>query len=70
MIITDAMSKMVSQFTEALKDTRGFIKTSIEEIVDPFAMNIAQRSVQQPASNKKATSNSCNAITAVEEYVE
>jgi len=33
-IISDALSKVVSQFTDALKETKAFIKTSIEEIVD------------------------------------
>ena len=60
---------MVGRFKEALKDTKEFIKTSVEEIVDPFAMDSTQKSVQQPAPNQKATSNSHNAITAVE-YVE
>ena len=61
---------MVGQFREALKDTKEFIKTSIEGIVETFAMDSTQRSVQQPAPNQKATPNSYNAITAVEEYVE
>ena len=56
--ITDAMSKMVGQFTEALKDTKEFIKASIEEMEDPFAMDSTLRSVQQPAPNQMATSNS------------
>ena len=60
----------MGRFKEALKDTKEFIKTSVEEIVNPFAMNSTQKSVQQPAPNQKATSSSHNAITAVEEYVE
>ena len=60
----------MGQFMEALKDTIEFINTSIEEIMDPFAMDSTQRSLQQLAHNQKATSNSDNAITAVEEYVE
>ena len=43
---------MVGQFTEALKDTKEFIKASIEEMVDPFAMDSILRSVQQPAPNQ------------------
>ena len=38
MIIIDAMSKMVGKFMKALKNTKEFKKTSIEEIMDPFAI--------------------------------
>jgi len=70
-IISDALNKVVSQFTDALKETKAFIKTSIEEIVDAptSMMDSTQQSEDQPASTSKPSKGQ-DVIAAVDEYVE
>lgn len=66
---SDALGKVVTQFTDALKETKAFIKTSIEEIVDSptSVMDTTQRPEDQPAS--KSDSKGQDVIAAVDEYV-
>ena len=70
-IVSDALSKVVGQFTEALKETKDYIKTSIEEIVGaPIPMEDAQHTTEQPATKSKVLSNGSDVVAAVDEYVE